>query len=78
MKNLFLLGVASVLLMSFSSPTSSKSPEIILGNCCSSYVWYEGQQIEMVRVCGGSGIVDYIANCNRAEELRDAMLAAIE
>lgn len=46
-------------------------------NCCSSYVTYQGETFEAVRVCGGSSVEDYIGNCIRAESIRDNLLASI-
>ena len=71
---ILLLSFAVFTLMSFSEKPVQNAEVTNVGACCSSYVWYQGEQIEMVRVCGGSSTADYIGNCSRADDIRDAML----
>ena len=71
-----LLGIVSFSLTSFSSISrlDVKSSVAAGTSCCSSYVTYQGETFAAVTVCGGSTLADYVANCVKAEIIRDQML----
>jgi len=80
-----LLAIASISLMSFTSPEVLKENPINIelaetvelpAACCSAYQYFEGEVYEVVKVCGGSNLDDYNSNCAKAENIRDAILSA--